>query len=208
MDDELIALHRDLPALMPYLHLPLQAGSDRTLAAMNRKHSTDEYRRIIEKVRAARPDIALSSDFIVGFPGETEADFQATLDLCDAVNFASSFFFKYSARPGTSAATMDGHVAEDVKIERLARLQALVDGQRRSFNRATVGRTLPVLFEKPGRHPGQIGGKTPYLQAVHVEGPASMIGSICDVHILEAGANSLHGRLVGQQGSEDREKPD
>jgi tRNA-2-methylthio-N6-dimethylallyladenosine synthase len=199
LDEELIAAHRDLPAMMPFLHLPVQSGSDRILAAMNRKHTAASYLQLIEKLRAARPDLALSSDFIVGFPGESEADFQATLDLVTQVNFASSYFFKYSARPGTGAATMEDQVAEEVKVERLARLQKLVDDQRRAFNAATVGRTLPVLFEKTGRHPGQIGGKTPYLQAVHCDGPADLIGSIVDVTIIESGPNSLHGRLASEQ---------
>ena len=199
LDEELIAAHRDLPAMMPFLHLPVQSGSDRILAAMNRKHTAASYLKLIDRLRAARPDLALSSDFIVGFPGEREADFQATLDLTSQVNFASSYFFKYSARPGTGASTMEDQVAEEVKVERLARLQKLVDDQRRAFNAATVGRTLPVLFEKAGRHPGQIGGKTPYLQAVHCDGPADLIGSIVDVTIIESGSNSLHGRLASEQ---------
>ena len=199
LDEELIAAHRDLPAMMPFLHLPVQSGSDRILAAMNRKHTAASYLKLIDRLRAARPDLALSSDFIVGFPGESEADFQATLDLISQVNFASSYFFKYSARPGTGASTMEDQVAEEVKVERLARLQKLVDDQRRAFNAATVGRTLPVLFEKAGRHPGQIGGKTPYLQAVHCDGPADLIGSLVDVTIIESGSNSLHGRLASEQ---------
>jgi tRNA-2-methylthio-N6-dimethylallyladenosine synthase len=203
LDDELIAAHRDLPALMPFLHLPVQSGSDRILAAMNRKHTAAAYMKLVDRLRVTRPDLALSSDFIVGFPGETEADFQATLDLIGEVGFASSYFFKYSPRPGTGAATMEGQVSEEVKIERLARLQRLVDDQRRAFNAATVGRTLPVLFEKAGRHAGQIGGKTPYLQAVHLDGPPHLIGSIGDVVIVETGPNSLYGRLVADQ----RESP-
>ena len=196
LDDELIAAHRDLPAMMPFLHLPVQSGSDRILAAMNRKHTAASYLALVDRLRAARPDLALSSDFIVGFPGETEADFQATLDLISQVGFASSYFFKYSSRPGTGAAGMDDQLPEEVKVERLARLQTLVDDQRRAFNAATVGQTLPVLFEKAGRHAGQIGGKTPYLQAVHLDGPAHLIGSIGQVRIVDTGSNSLYGRLV------------
>jgi tRNA-2-methylthio-N6-dimethylallyladenosine synthase len=203
LDDELIAAHRDLPAMMPFLHLPVQSGSDRILATMNRKHTAAAYLKLVERLRAARPDLALSSDFIVGFPGETEEDFQATLDLIAEVGFASSYFFKYSPRPGTGAAGMDAQVDEAVKIERLARLQDLVDAQRRAFNAASTGTVMPVLFEKPGRHAGQIGGKSPYLQAVHVEGPAQLIGSIADVRIIEAAPNSLHGRLV----ADPRESP-
>ena len=195
MADDLIAAHRDLPQLMPFLHLPVQAGSDRILQAMNRKHTAADYLRLIERIRAARPDIALSSDFILGFPGETDADFHATLRLIEEVGFASSYFFKYSARPGTPAAEMDDQVDEAVRIERLAQLQALVDAQRHAFNRATIGQTVDVLFEKPGRHAGQIGGKSPYLQAVHADGPAELIGSVVPVRIIDVGANSLFGSL-------------
>ncbi len=196
MRDDLMEAHRDLPQLMPYLHLPVQSGSDRILALMNRKHSAADYLRQIERIRAARPDIALSSDFIVGFPGETEEEFRDTLRLIEEVRFASAYFFKYSARPGTPAATMDEHVAEEVKAERLARLKALVDGQRDEFNQAMLGRTVEVLFEKPGRRPGQIGGKTPWLHAVHVDGPKELIGQIAQAHIIEVGVNSLYGRLI------------
>jgi tRNA-2-methylthio-N6-dimethylallyladenosine synthase len=192
MDDALIAAHRDLPALMPYLHLPVQAGSDRILAAMNRKHSGDDYRRLIDRVRAARPDIALSSDFIVGFPGETEAEFCETLRLVADVGFASAFSFKYSPRPGTPAAESDDQVPEAVKAERLARLQDLLERQRQAFNRGTVGRTVDVLLEKPGRHQGQLAGKSPYLQAVQFEGEGR-IGDVVPVRIVGLGSNSLFG---------------
>ncbi len=196
MDDELIAAHRDLPALAPYLHLPVQSGSDRILAAMNRKHTADDYRRIVERMRAARPDIALSSDFIVGFPGETDADFEETMRLVRDVDYASAFFFKYSARPGTPAATLADQVPEPVKSERLAALQTLLDSQRHAFNAATVGKTTDVLFERDGRHPGQIVGKTPWLQAVQVDAPRALIGEVAPVTITSRGSNSLFGSLV------------
>ncbi|WP_046861641.1 tRNA (N6-isopentenyl adenosine(37)-C2)-methylthiotransferase MiaB [Microvirga massiliensis] len=197
MSDRLIAAHRDLPALMPFLHLPVQAGSDRILAAMNRKHTADEYRRLIDRIRAARPDIALSSDFIVGFPGETEQDFTETLKLVEAVGFASSFFFKYSPRPGTPAADSTDQVLEAVKADRLARLQAIVEDQRKSFNHGTVGRRLDVLLERPGRHPGQMAGKSPFLQAVQIESDAHGIGDLVSVRITRVGSNSLFGELEG-----------
>jgi tRNA-2-methylthio-N6-dimethylallyladenosine synthase len=196
MDEALIAAHRDLAALMPYLHLPVQAGADRILDAMNRRHGADEYRRVVERVRAARPDIALSSDFIVGFPGETDADFDCTLRLVREVGFASAFSFKYSPRPGTPAAEMDGQVPEAVKAERLARLQELLEAQRQAFNRGTVGRTLDVLLEKPGRHPGQLAGKSPYLQMVQIEDDSHQIGDVVPVRIVREGSNSLFGELA------------
>jgi tRNA-2-methylthio-N6-dimethylallyladenosine synthase len=195
MADDLIEAHRDLPQLMPYLHLPVQSGSDRVLAAMNRAHERSLYLSIIERVRAARPDIALSSDFIVGFPGETEADFAATLDLVEQVGFAQAYSFKYSPRPGTPAADME-QVPEKTKAERLARLQALLDRQQRAFNAACVGREVEVLFEKPGRLPGQLVGRSPYLQPVQAMAPAHLIGTIARVRIVEAGANSLFGELA------------
>jgi tRNA-2-methylthio-N6-dimethylallyladenosine synthase len=198
MDQALITAHRDIPALMPYLHLPIQSGSDRVLAAMNRKHRAEEYLRIIEKVRAARPDIALSSDFIVGFPGETEAEFEETLALIRAVGFASAFSFKYSARPGTPAADEDDQLREPVKAERLARLQALLEEQRQAFNAACVGRTCEVLFEKPGRHPGQMAGKSPWLQAVQVEDEGIGPGEIARVRLVEQAPNSFFGEVVGR----------
>jgi len=193
MDEELIALFGNEPKLMPYLHLPFQAGSDRILAAMNRKHTAAQYEALIGKVRQARPDIALSTDIIVGFPGETDADFEETLALAARVRFAQAFSFKYSPRPGTPAASLEGQVPEAAKRERLYALQSLLDGDRHAFDRATVGRSLEVLFEGRGRKPGQIAGRSPYLQAVHVEGPDELIGQIADVDILAASPNSLTG---------------
>jgi tRNA-2-methylthio-N6-dimethylallyladenosine synthase len=199
MDEELIAAHRDVPALMPSLHLPVQSGSDRVLAAMNRKHDAAHYLDIVRKVRAARSDIALSSDFIVGFPGESEADFEATLALVRALGYAGAFSFKYSRRPGTPGAERQDQVEEAVKEERLARLQALLEEQRQAFNAATVGRIADVLIEKKGRHPGQITGRTPYLQAIHLDGPEELIGEIVPVEIVATGPNSLSGRRVDQR---------
>ncbi len=193
MDGELIAAHRDLPQLMPYLHLPVQSGSDAILDAMNRRHTRDDYRRIVDAVRAARPDIALSSDFIVGFPGETDADFADTMRLIEEVGFCAAFSFKYSPRPGTPASDLAGQVPEPVKAERLSALQALVDRQQKAFNAATVGRTVDVLLEKPGRHPGQLAGKSPYLQAVHIDGDGAAVGDIVPVTITALGSNSLFG---------------
>jgi tRNA-2-methylthio-N6-dimethylallyladenosine synthase len=193
MDDDLIAAHAEVEALMPYLHLPVQAGSDRVLKAMNRGHTADDYLRLVERVRAARPDIALSGDFIVGFPGESDADFEATLAVVAQAHYASAFSFKYSRRPGTPGAAMPGQVAEAVKDERLQRLQALLAEQQADFNASCVGRTLPVLFEKPGRHPGQLIGRSPYLQAVHASAPQSLIGQIVPVAIAAAERNSLAG---------------
>jgi tRNA-2-methylthio-N6-dimethylallyladenosine synthase len=195
MNDELILAHRDLPKLMPYLHLPVQSGSDRILAAMNRAHDRNLYLSIVKRVRNARPDIALSSDFIVGFPGETEDDFAATLDLLEQVGFAQAYSFKYSERPGTPAAEMD-QVLEDVKAERLARLQALLEKHQRKFNAACVDREVDVLFEKPGRLAGQLVGRSPYLQPVQATAPAELIHTIARVRILEAGSNSLFAELV------------
>jgi len=195
MDDGLIAAHAEVEALMPYLHLPVQAGSDRVLKAMNRGHTAEHYLRLVERIRAARPDIALSGDFIVGFPGERDADFEATLQLVREVGYASAFSFKYSRRPGTPAAAMPGQVAEEVKAERLARLQAEIEAGQAAFNGAQVGRVLPVLFEKPGRRGGQVAGRSPYLQAVHCEGPERLIGEILPVRIVSAGRNSLAGEL-------------
>jgi tRNA-2-methylthio-N6-dimethylallyladenosine synthase len=196
MDDGLIAAHRDVEQLMPFLHLPVQSGSDRILAAMNRRHTADEYRRTVQKLREARPDLALSSDFIVGYPGESELDFRATLDLVSEIEFAQAFSFKYSPRPGTPAA-IERQVPEPAKAERLAELQALLQNQQRAFNAATVGTTMPVLFEKPGRHDGQLVGRSPYLQPVHADGSPEGIGQILPVEIVRASANSLAGRIVG-----------
>jgi tRNA-2-methylthio-N6-dimethylallyladenosine synthase len=195
MNDDLIAAHRDLPALMPQLHLPVQSGSDRILAAMNRRHSRADYLAIVRRLRDARPDLALTSDFIVGFPGETESDFAATLSLIDEVGYSGSFSFKYSQRPGTPGADMDDQVPEAVKSERLQRLQDLIDRQQAAFNRSCVGKSLDVLFEKPGRHPGQVVGRSPYLQPVPVTAPQSLIGAIATVTITAAEGNSLFGAL-------------
>ena len=199
MDASLIKAHRDQPCLMPFLHLPVQSGSDKILAAMNRKHKSVDYLALVSEIRAVRPDIALSSDFIVGFPGETDEDFELTLDLVKKVEFASAFSFKYSARPGTPAAELANQIPEAVKSERLSRLQTLLDQQRHAFNRRTVGRALDVLIEKPGRQAGQIAGKTPYLQAVHLEGSLDRIGDIVRVEIISAGGNSLFGRLLSDR---------
>ena len=196
MDEALIAAHAGVPELMPYLHLPVQAGSDRVLKAMNRAHTAESYLRLIQRVRAARPDIAISGDFIVGFPGEREADFEATLSLVREVGYASAFSFKYSRRPGTPAAAMPGQVADAVKAERLSRLQALLDDQQRAFNAAQAGRTLPVLFEKKGRHAGQLIGRSPYLQAVHATAPDRLLGQIVPVRIEDASRNSLAGAIA------------
>jgi len=195
MDEALIAAHAELPQLMPYLHLPVQAGSDRILKAMNRAHTADSYLRLVERIRTARPDIAMSGDFIVGFPGERDADFEATLSLVREVGYATAFSFKYSRRPGTPASAMPGQVAEAVKDERLARLNALLDEQQRAFNASQVGKILPVLFEKKGRHPGQLSGRSPYLQAVHADGPDRLIGQIVPVRIEAAAKMSLAGVL-------------
>jgi len=195
MDDELIAAHRDLPALMPQLHLPVQSGCDRVLKAMNRGHTRADYLRIIERLRAARPDLALSSDFIVGFPGETEEEFRDTLRLVSDVGYAGAFSFKYSPRPGTPAAEM-AQLPENVKDERLQCLQAEIGRQQAAFNARCTGRTFDVLFEKPGRKPGQIVGRSPYLQPVQVMAPAGMVGEIAAVTVTEAGSNSLFGALV------------
>jgi len=195
MDDELIAVHRDEPKLMPFLHLPVQSGSDRVLQAMNRRHRADDYRRIIDRLRAARPDIALSSDFIVGFPGESDDDFAATLALVRGVGFAQAFSFKYSARPGTPAAVRDDQVPEPAKVERLAILQALLNEQLVRFNAGFVGRSVDVLFEKRGRHPGQMAGRTPWLQPVHAAAPDALLGSVATVHVAAIEPNSLTGML-------------
>jgi tRNA-2-methylthio-N6-dimethylallyladenosine synthase len=188
---------------MPYLHLPFQAGSDRILKAMNRRHSAAEYEEVIGRVREARPDIALSTDIIVGFPGETNADFDETLALAARAGFAQAFSFKYSMRPGTPAANLDGQVPEQTKRERLHALQALLDRDRHAFDRKTIGRRLEILFEGKGRKPGQIAGRSPYLQAVYVEGPDELIGQIATVDIMAASPNSLTG--VIKSGFEWRE---
>ncbi|MGE0746966.1 MAG: tRNA (N6-isopentenyl adenosine(37)-C2)-methylthiotransferase MiaB [Rhodospirillales bacterium] len=202
MDDELIAAHADVAALMPYLHLPVQSGSDRILASMNRQYTAADYRRLVDRLRAARPDLALSSDFIVGHPGETDRDFDATLTLARAVGYAQAYSFKYSPRAGTPAAAQPGQVPEAVKAERLAALQDLLNADQRAFNRATVGRILPVLLDRPGRAPHQLAGRTPYLQAVHLDcadapAAAALFGTIAPVELVAATANALTGRLAG-----------
>ncbi|ESW85653.1 tRNA (N6-isopentenyl adenosine(37)-C2)-methylthiotransferase MiaB [Mesorhizobium sp. LSJC280B00] len=196
MEDELIAAHRDLPTLMPYLHLPVQSGSDRILKAMNRRHMAKDYLTLIDRIRAARNDIALSGDFIVGFPGETEADFEATMQLVEDVNYASAFSFKYSPRPGTPGAEMSDHVPEAVKDERLQRLQALLLKQQQDFGTSLVGRTIDTLIEKPGRQAGQKVGRSPWLQPVIVDEKAGEIGDIIQVRITKTGYNSLFAELA------------
>ena len=193
MSDDLIETHGAVPALMPFLHLPVQAGSDRVLKRMNRKHRASDYRRIVERLRAARPDIALASDFIVGFPGESERDFEQTMALVRDVGYAQAYSFKFSARPGTPAAADPLQVPEEAKGERLARLQELLNGQQQAFNRVCIGKRLPVLFERPGRISGQLVGRSPYMQAVHAEAGAARIGDLAEVEILAAGPNSLSG---------------
>jgi tRNA-2-methylthio-N6-dimethylallyladenosine synthase len=190
MSDGLIAAHGEVDKLMPYLHLPVQSGSDGILKAMNRSHSAESYLRIIERVRAARPDIAVSGDFIVGFPGEADADFEATLSIVDAVGYASGYSFKYSARPGTPAAAMDGQVAPELMDERLQRLQARIAEHQMAFNRATVGRDTQVLIERKGRHEGQMIGRSPWLQSVHLE-TGAVSGDMVEVTLLSAGPNSM-----------------
>ena len=193
MGDDLIAAHASEPKLMPYLHLPFQAGADRILATMNRKHTAAEYLALVDRVRAARPDIALSTDIIVGFPGETDAEFEATLDIVRQVGFAQAYSFKYSARPGTPAAAMEAQVSEEAKTQRLTILQALLDEHQSRFNAGLVGRRMPVLLDRVGRKPGQILGRSPYLQIVHVEGGPELLGRITSVEIVSAGPYSLGG---------------
>lgn len=194
MDDDLIAAHGEIDKLMPFLHLPVQAGSDRVLKAMNRSHTAESYLKLLEAFRAARPDLALSGDFIVGFPGETDAEFEETLALVDEVRYAQAFSFKYSPRPGTPAATMDDQVAKEVMDERLQRLQAALNRDQMAFNGASVGTTCEVLVERKGKHPGQWLGKSPWLQSVWFEGDAA-IGDLVEVELVEAGPNSLAGKL-------------
>ena len=196
MSDDLIAAHRDLPALMPYLHLPVQSGSGRILKAMNRAHTVDSYLATLERLRAARPDIALSGDFIVGFPGETDADFAATLEIVARVGYAAAYSFKYSPRPGTPAAMMADQVPEPIKEARLAALQAAIAEASLAFNRACVGRRVEVLIDRPGRRPGQMIGKSPWLQSVFVTAPGLAIGDIVTVDLIAALPNSLEGSLV------------
>ncbi|WLS09918.1 tRNA (N6-isopentenyl adenosine(37)-C2)-methylthiotransferase MiaB [Shinella sumterensis] len=197
MDDRLIEAHRDLSKLMPYLHLPVQSGSDRILKAMNRRHTAAEYIALIERIRAVQPDLAISGDFIVGFPGETDEDFEDTMRLIETVGYAQAFSFKYSIRPGTPGAEMDGHVAEDVKAERLERLQALLFRQQREFARTCIGKEIDLLLEKPGRMPGQLVGRSPWLQPVNIDAKGSEIGDIIRVRIIDAGPNSLFAEAIG-----------
>ena len=196
MSDDLIAVHGQEPKLMPYLHLPFQAGSDRILAGMNRKHTAEDYLRLVERIRAARPDIALSTDIIVGFPGETEEEFEATLDVVREVNFAQAYSFKYSARPGTPAASLEEQLPDGLMAERLQRLQNLLKHQQIAFNKACIGTRLPVLFDRQGRRQGQLVGRSPYLQAVHASGEAANLGRIIEVEIIGAGPNSLEADTV------------
>ena len=201
VDDELIGAHRDLPQLMPFLHLPVQSGSDRVLAAMNRGHGASDFLRVVERLRAARPDLALSSDFIVGHPGERVADFEATLALVREVGFAQAYSFKYSPRPGTPAASAPHQVPEAEKDARLQALQALLRDQQEAFNRSLVGRTIPVLLFGAGRHPGQLAGRSPWLNPVHLQAPAASVGEVVSVLVLAAHPNSLSGRLAAGRAS-------
>lgn len=200
MDEDLIRAHGEVPELMPHLHLPVQSGSDRVLAIMNRQHSADDYRRLVDRLRRSCPDLALSSDFIVGHPGETEQDFEQTLSLIRDVGFAQAYSFKYSRRPGTPGADMDGQVDDQEKAERLARLQDLLNAQQQAFNEKFVGTMMPVLFDRAGRQPDQIAGRGPWMQAVHVTCPdratiAALMGTVAAVHISAAHAKSLTGRM-------------
>jgi tRNA-2-methylthio-N6-dimethylallyladenosine synthase len=201
MDAALIAAHAEVPALMPFLHLPIQSGSDRVLAAMNRGHDAAAYLALVERLRRARPDLALSSDFIVGFPGETDADFEVTLDLVRHVNYAQAFSFKYSPRPGTPAALAEDQVPDEVKTERLHRLQALLWDQQLRFNQSKVGALMPVLLDKPGRHPGQLLGRSPWLQPVHLAARESEMGRIVAARISAATLNSLTGQALVMEGA-------
>jgi tRNA-2-methylthio-N6-dimethylallyladenosine synthase len=199
MGDDLIAAHRDLRSLMPQLHLPIQSGSDRILEAMNRRHRRADYLDIVARLREARPDLALTSDFIVGFPGESDGDFAATLSLIDEVGYSGAFSFKYSPRAGTPGAERGDQIDEDVKIERLHRLQQAIDLSQAAFNRSCLGRSFEILLERPGRHDGQLVGRSPYLQPVQVDAPISAIGDIATVKIVEIGSNSLFGTLISSQ---------
>jgi tRNA-2-methylthio-N6-dimethylallyladenosine synthase len=201
MQDDLIAAHRDLDVLMPYLHLPVQSGSDRILAAMNRRHTRADYLRLIERIRSARPDLALAGDFIVGFPGETDVDFADTLTIVDEAAYMGAFTFKYSPRPGTPAAGAADQVPEDVKNARLYELQARIDARAAAFMQEQVDATIDVLFERRGREAGQIVGRSPWLMPVHVDAPAEMIGTIQRVVVARAGTNSLFGALANAPAS-------
>ncbi|MCI5049644.1 MAG: tRNA (N6-isopentenyl adenosine(37)-C2)-methylthiotransferase MiaB [Rickettsiales bacterium] len=203
MDDDLISAHGEVDKLMPYLHLPVQAGSDKILKAMNRKHTAAEYIGIIEKLRALRPEMAFSGDFIVGFPGETDEDFEATMRVVETVNYASAYSFKYSPRPGTPASASDTQVDEAVKVERLARLQELLNHQQVAFNRSKLGQVMTILLEKPGKLPGQLVGRSPFMQAVHVADSDHLMHQLVDVRIVEARPNSLRGELLGSSTADD-----
>jgi len=196
MNNDLIAAHRDLPELMPYLHLPVQSGSDKILKKMNRQHDAQQYIELIDKIRMVRPDIAISGDFIVGFPFESEKDFEDTLDIIKKVRYSSAYSFKYSPRPGTPGALMEQQVPDKVRLERLYRLQELLNQQQTDFNVATIGKTIDVLIDKKGRIAGQVGGRSPYLQAVHLDAPEELIGSIQKVKIISGDKNSLKGGLL------------
>ena len=196
MEDDLIAAHRDVPSLMPYLHLPVQSGSDRVLDAMNRRHTHDVYLRILDRLREARPDIAFSGDFIVGFPGESDRDFADTLALVDKVGYASAYSFKYSPRPGTPAAASEEQVPEAVKSERLEALQQLLNAQQFAFNKATEGQVMDVLIERRGGRDGQVGGRSPYMQSVNVEAGEELVGRIVSCRIVEAKQNSIIGAVA------------
>lgn len=196
MDDDLVAAHRDIPAVMPFLHLPVQSGSDRVLEAMNRGHTAEHYIRLVDRLREARPDLALSTDIIAGHPGEKEEDHAATMALIRRVGFAAAFSFKYSARPGTPAAGAPYRVDEATKDRRLQEVQALLRDQQAGFNASKAGETVPVLFTGPGRHPGQLAGRTPWLQPVHALGDLSLVGRVAPVRILTGHPNSLHGELL------------
>ena len=202
MDEDLITAHGDIPQLMPYLHLPVQSGSDRILEAMNRHHSRDDYLRIIEKLRAVRPDMALSGDFIVGFPGETDRDFADTINLIAEVNYASAYSFKYSPRPGTPAAASEDQVEEHVKAERLAGLQQLVETQQLAFNQAKVGTLMDILVERPANRQGQRAGRSPWMQAVHFPESSGEIGAIIPMKIISASQNSLAAEATVTTGAE------
>ncbi len=196
MDDDLISVHGEVEKLMPFLHLPVQSGSDRILKAMNRRHTADEYLKIIDKLRKSCPKIEFSSDFIVGFPGETDKDFEDTIKLIEEVGFVQSYSFTYSPRPGTPAATMEGQIPKQIKSERLAILQNIINKQQVAFNKSTIGLTMPTLFERKGKSEGQYIGKSPYMQSVYVDSPHDLTGKIIDVHIDGAFANSVSGTLV------------
>ena len=196
MSDDLYEAFRDQPKLMPYLHLPVQAGSDKVLDAMNRHHTADEYRAIIQRLRDMRPDMAISGDFIVGFPGETDQDFAETLRLVTDIGYQSAYSFKYSMRPGTPGAALGDQIPDSVKSERLAMLQALLNEQQLAFNQASVGKTMQVLMERPGRQPGQLLGRSPYMQSIHVDAPERLLGQIVTVTVTEAKANSIAGEVA------------